>query len=652
MVTLIKPQVQWMTASPVWESVQSGAAAERGVFRQPMILRFATDNFMDDLLKITTNDPSQLYFWRVTKETWRKPAPIPTPPEPRPLLPPYYRAVSIPAPSHDLNEGEVADMDLKLYQAAHQRFYMVAASLVCRMPGLPDRRLDVAGGERTSFVIRRISSDQSREYAFVDNTWQDVTANPYQTAAGEEVFPLMPMGYRVDHGYMRRMLMGLIPTGNRERYVNAAVEGGQEPDFVDLGLGTAVPRDGREALFRQEVLDPWAEILRYVDKVIGVGNDEGADDYLPGMIRDSLDAIETAHADNGDINVASKLDELKQQVIDARDQMRDASVYVLLDFAYFLHEYLDIDFETLNPAVYVGQSGLLGQLASTDLRWQVDVTVTSITGTTHATLSSLLTGGAVGDSLLEALQVVYGLRDVLDLENDAEVIQPVLNGLAYLLSTADVRTLYEQAAGAVADLVYDALPDPATVTKRTPEVPHAARLVTRARSEDEGVWFAIRCVFDNPLCADYQSQTVSELTQPFQIAAFFDPEAPARPITIPMPIDTSPAGLRKFSKNTAFKLSDSLCGQVGKIRDSISFGDLVLSVLPWPFHKGLDGDKLGGAKCSTGDSNTLGMICSLSIPIVTICAFIILLVFVLLLDTIFKWVPYLLMCFPLPDLDG
>ena len=37
---------------------------------------------------------------------------------------------------------------------------------------------------------------------------------------------------------------------------------------------------------------------------------------------------------------------------------------------------------------------------------------------------------------------------------------------------------------------------------------------------------------------------VSDPTQPFQLAGFFDPDAPARPIRIALPIDTSPAGLR------------------------------------------------------------------------------------------------------------
>ena len=42
------------------------------------------------------------------------------------------------------------------------------------------------------------------------------------------------------------------------------------------------------------------------------------------------------------------------------------------------------------------------------------------------------------------------------------------------------------------------------------------------------------------------------------------------------------------------------------------------------------------------------MICSLSIPIITICALILLMIIVSLLDVIFRWLPYFIICFPLP----
>jgi hypothetical protein len=94
-------------------------------------------------------------------------------------------------------------------------------------------------------------------------------------------------------------------------------------------------------------------------------------------------------------------------------------------------------------------------------------------------------------------------------------------------------------------------------------------------------------------------------------------------------------------------ISDALCGQIQRMR-GITFGDLVLSVLPWPFHKDLS-SKVGKMKpCKTGNNVELGMMCTLSIPIITICALILLMVVVLLFDFIFKWIPLFIMCFPLP----
>ena len=134
----------------------------------------------------------------------------------------------------------------------------------------------------------------------------------------------------------------------------------------------------------------------------------------------------------------------------------------------------------------------------------------------------------------------------------------------------------------------------------------------------------------------------------FKIASFFDADAPARPIRISLPIDTSPAGLRKFNRNTAFVLSDMLCGQVQRAK-GLGFIDLVLSVLPWPLHKDLDVGE--GGPCQSGGLN-IGMICSLSIPIITICALILLMIIISLLDLIFHWLPYFIMCFPVPGLKG
>jgi hypothetical protein len=94
-------------------------------------------------------------------------------------------------------------------------------------------------------------------------------------------------------------------------------------------------------------------------------------------------------------------------------------------------------------------------------------------------------------------------------------------------------------------------------------------------------------------------------------------------------------------------LSDLLCGQVQRAK-AMGFIDLVRAVLPWPLHKDLEA---GSGGCSDG-SLSLGMICSISIPIITICALILLIIIVSLLDMVFRWLPYFVICFPVPKFKG
>jgi hypothetical protein len=195
----------------------------------------------------------------------------------------------------------------------------------------------------------------------------------------------------------------------------------------------------------------------------------------------------------------------------------------------------------------------------------------------------------------------------------------------------------------LATLLEDALETPAE-GQRLPE----PALATMQPADMRDAWYAIRLVYERPDCAPFEATVVSAPTRPFQMAGFFDPDAPARPIRIGLPVDISPNGLRKFDKNTAFMLSDMLCGQIDRMK-GIGFVDLVLSVLPWPFHKDLNVPEKGD--CSKGGLS-LGVMCSLSIPIVTIAALILLLIIVSLLDFVFRWMPFLVACFPLPGFKG
>jgi hypothetical protein len=138
--------------------------------------------------------------------------------------------------------------------------------------------------------------------------------------------------------------------------------------------------------------------------------------------------------------------------------------------------------------------------------------------------------------------------------------------------------------------------------------------------------YVIRCVYQRPLCGCLQPDIVSERTDMFKIAPFFDPDAPARPIRITMPADTSIAGLRKYTRSVGIEMSKELRRQISRVADA---------------KKALDGELSGELQLD------LGVICSFSIPIITIVALLLLMIFVILLNIVFWWLPFFRICFPI-----
>lgn len=138
--------------------------------------------------------------------------------------------------------------------------------------------------------------------------------------------------------------------------------------------------------------------------------------------------------------------------------------------------------------------------------------------------------------------------------------------------------------------------------------------------------YVLRCVFQRPRCAPLHPDVVSSPTVPFTIAPYFDFDAPSRPVRIGMPVDTSIAGLRKFNKNVAFLISDQLRKQMSRATDL----------------KGMMDGKLADEQ-----PFDLGVICSFSIPIITICALLLLLIIVSLLNIVFWWLPLFRICLPI-----
>ncbi len=190
-------------------------------------------------------------------------------------------------------------------------------------------------------------------------------------------------------------------------------------------------------------------------------------------------------------------------------------------------------------------------------------------------------------------------------------------GAGYNLKPGPVGPHPRQAALlTLIDLARAALPD---------ELP-AVTLPKLSQRDDER--YLVRCVYERPLCAP-EPTVVSLPSQPFRLAPFFDTDAPARPVRIPLPGDVSIAGLRKFKKNVSFVMSDAMRSKM----ESLTGAE----------QKVLDGDSPNPEQ-----SFDLAFICSFSIQIIFIVAFMLLLIFVFVLNIIFSWIIFFRICLPIP----
>lgn len=110
----------------------------------------------------------------------------------------------------------------------------------------------------------------------------------------------------------------------------------------------------------------------------------------------------------------------------------------------------------------------------------------------------------------------------------------------------------------------------------------------------------------------------------FKIAAWYDgPGVPAPPVVLPDLSDRN--ALKKLKPNVSFGVPASLFNAM----QGASLDDLM---------KGKAG----------GGSGNLDWICGFNIPIITICAFFVLNIFLSLLNIVFFWLPFVKICIPIP----
>jgi len=701
----MKDIAQWAAPSPLWPAAADDIDDPgRAAFRQPAILRFATDSFMDDFMAMLDSDPRRLVEYLAQPETWRGPQKTPLPPArltgfdlrlERLRLAGERRALAsaLPVPfgkqALAQTKQKRVESQLKLYQPAHQRFYLIAACCVCRTAGLPDKLVSVGRAETMTFVLRRLIEKQPvqtavgatkefDEYGFVvtqqGNVWKKVKLDekgvPVDLVKGEDQLPLFAVNFTETDERRRRLFGGIIPVGKREAYMGAPLSNGNG-GAGSIGNGVT-KKTARKILFRTQVTEPWKTLITRAE--------------------DTRKKIKGGPASPIDINPAPPMKDGGVAVVNVflkttREQIQTVSWLLLLDFTDYLQQYL--------PDVWT--SIRTGTNLSTLTHSQLDLLSALEQTLMPASLSNVLIQNQISEQIslgISPPKVIYQTSDVASNLRDALRRMIALDGdkpkdkrnlervkVSYNRSQPDplwphflfpladpgenvIAPQVPTLSGVALDLDDDQIIERPILTTRDNVDKLAAYVVkalpvdsdalepppplaaTRPHVEREGL-FTIRCVYERPNCGPLDPPVVSDASIPFQMAGFFDPDAPARPIRIALPIDTSPAGLRKHDKNTAFMISDMLCGQIGRFK-SLSLGDLVLSVLPWPFHKDLDMSAPEQGACTGGGGVEFGMICSLSIPIITICALILLMVIVFLFDLIFKWIPFFILCFPLP----
>lgn len=117
----------------------------------------------------------------------------------------------------------------------------------------------------------------------------------------------------------------------------------------------------------------------------------------------------------------------------------------------------------------------------------------------------------------------------------------------------------------------------------------------------------------------------SKETRPFSIAPWFE-NGPAPMPVVQLPDPFAPGGLGRFKPNVAFAVPPSIA-------------DVIRSNSP---------DDLIKGQGSKGPSLGIAWLCGFNIPLITLCAFIVLSIFLSLFQIIFWWLAFIKICIPIP----
>jgi hypothetical protein len=609
-------QLQWLSPSPLWQELSS--ASDLTSYRRPAILRFATDTFMQDLQSVLQTAPQTLRNYVAAAENWK-------------------------APATGIDAAKGNTLPFKLFQPSHQRFYLIASSLTCRQPWLPDHTVNRSAGESVAFVVRQLrpvgsysipntgnyDPSQVTEYAWIPATagvsaasngsaslsgastgnsksaasstsnggtpstsgtqpgWMQ-TSSPTTLAPGEELIPLSLTQFG-SNGSSRRLYIGLIPASRRQQYISGMTLPTPSSTSGSSATSGSSSSGSGSTGFGSSGASSGGSSSSSSSNGNGTSSDPRMDLFYREVIGPWCNLIDWWN------NLDNPLPSAETVPPEQMSQM--SSALILDDFGTFLSTYLrDV------------WSVMTGAASSSSLN-TAEVALYNGMG---ATLQHAIVSANANDQTFEqagpgasaswppaSYPNPVALTDVSVSAIKPTKIQTLVQNALPLLSSVP------------AGVQVTSLPPP-------PQQP----------SDPLGnFYFIIRCVYLRPQC---KCNIFSPPSQQFLLTNYFDSDAPARRIQVALPVDTSAAALRKYDKGIAFLISDELRNQMARVA---SLNDLA------------SGD-IGSAGIG------LGWICSFSIPIITICAFILLFCIVIALNLVFFWIPFFKICFPVPTLKG
>ena len=588
-LTPVMPSVKWVAPSPLW-----GGAS--GISSAPWLAEFHDDSFVQDFIGLMSSQtPGNLQQYGPT----------------------------------DSNP----DGSWKLYQPLHKRFYLVTGSLVCRQYSLPDHTVARKSGEKTSFVLRRMINDPV--YGWIEcgwmknsdgaGSWQQVTDkfgnyNQLTVSSTEERQPLHPVKADVSAiplastqaavgqpgPEQRTVYYGYIPVASREKYLTPAQPADIQQAIQDNG------GDLRLEDVQSRVLDQWQGLFAsQMQTLLSKAPDQipivsvylliDLADFLKTNLPNVFNAIKNNQQLSGSPHQQALLDELGKIFVNISTDGEQSVVYAL--HKLISEGYLD---DSNNAAL--GQSDPPRGQGNPPTETYDLTGVHNYAQLHYAANDPLLSNGTfvAPDGTTVAPTTPPPASGEYSISMNVQYVPQGGTGVNYLAT-----------GGMLAGLFGAALTEGGTAVQVPPEIAD----IFKVEPASGDIYF-IRLTYERSGCPP----VVSDPSASFTFAKIIDPDAPARHIRIEMP-SIRPQDLRKFKRGIGIQTSPELASLMNSLSDP----------------KGI----LNGNGITIGAPG-LGMICSFSIQIMFIIAFILMFIFLILLNIVFWWIAFFKICFPVP----